>query len=583
MTTTQAPPARPRPVDRPASRCRPRSLLRRVLAGLVLLAMLAGCATMPTTGPVMAADPIFPREDRVVLVAYGPQPGATAPQIVQGFLRAVAAGAADDFAVAREYLAGPVAQRWDPLAQVRVYEERDELHLSQTDTGAIRVRVQAGANVDARGRYSTSGPDTTIETDFSLARDHTGEWRIVELEDGVLLSPAAFDAQFASHPLYFLTHDRRMIVPEIRWFPRRNVATQIVRSLLDGPSPWLAGSVTTAFPPSTRLAVDSVVVADGVAQVELSAEVLGIDEAQTALVLAQLYESLRTVPAVRSVEVRAAGTRLPAPETPPNLSPAYITRQAVALGEDEVLAFTGAELQPAPEYLPLPSADVRGLAVPYDDAPGRSVVVLDGDLLMTVPTPEAEATTLYVGSDLVDPSIDRHGWAWTSHRNSDGRLIAVAESGAVAEVTARWLTDAEVLALRISRDGARAVVVWRTEDAVRAEVAGVLRDLDDAPLQLGEPIALDEALTDVLDVAWVDEDTVAVLGAVAPGAERQVHLVGVGGRSSDLPPVPGAQRITAASGDRSLLLTTAEGELYERNGLGWTVAATGVRDPAYPG
>lgn len=556
---------------------------RLVAALAVLAALLAGCASMPTEGPVMAADPIFPGDDRVVLVAYGPQAGATPTQIVQGFLRAVAAGAADDFAVAREYLAGPVAQRWDPLARVRVYEERDELHVSQTDTGAIRVRVQAGANVDAQGRYTTSGPDMTIETDFSLVRDRTGEWRIAELDDGILLSPAAFDAQFAAHPLYFLTPDQRVIVPEIRWFPRRNVATQIVRSLLEGPSPWLAGAVTTAVPTGTRLAVDSVVVAEGVAQVELSAEVLGIDENQTALVLGQLYESLRTVPAVRSIEVRAAGTRLSMPESAVSLTPAFITRQALVLGEDGVLSFSGAELQTAAQFGELPTPNVRGLAVPYDDSPGRPVVIANDDLLVTLPTADDEATTLHVGDRLVNPSFDRHGWVWTSDRRSDGHLLAVNDVGVVHQVAARWLTDAEVLAIRISRDGARAVVVWRTEEGVRAEISGVIRDVDDVPLQLGEPVALDESLTRVVDVAWVDESTVAVLGAQGPEAEVLVHLVGVGGRSSELPPVPGAQRITAATGDRTLLLATVDGELYERNGLGWTVAALDVRDPAYPG
>lgn len=556
---------------------------RLVLALLLALVLLAGCASMPSRGPVMTADPVVQEDDRVVLVAYGPQPEASAQQIVQGFLRAVAAGGDDDFAVAREYLAGPVAQTWDPLAQVRVYEERDEVHLSTSDTAAVRARVLANASVDDEGRYTEASPDTTIEADFSLARDGQREWRIVGLDDGVLLSPAAFDAQFVQHPLYFLSHDRRALVPETRWYPQRNVATQIVRGLLAGPSPWLAPAVTTALPPSTRLAIDSVIVTDGVAEVDLTAEALGLDDEQTALLLAQINESLWAVPSVRTVVVRSAGTVVSVPDDTELLRNPYITRQPLLLTDEGVMRFTGTELAPVAGLAPLDTSDARGLALPYDAAPGAIVAVIGGDELITMPTAEADSEVLYTGKDLIDPSIDRHGWTWTSARDSDGVIAAVRDDGELAEVAARWLDGSDVLAVRVSRDGARAVVLWDSDGTSHAEITAIVRDVDNTPLYLGEPIRIGETMTEVVDVAWVDEETVAVLGASEPDAERSVHLLGVGGETTELPSVEDAVRITAGTGDRSLLLLTADGDLYERNGLGWTLALSDVHDPAYPG
>src|SRR5690606_39942012 len=101
---------RPLPVPRLLHRgARHRTLRARLLVAVAALLALAGCVSIPDSGPVRAADPLPPEGSSVTLIAYGPTPGATAHQIVQGFLRAVAAGGGDEFAVAREYLAAPVA------------------------------------------------------------------------------------------------------------------------------------------------------------------------------------------------------------------------------------------------------------------------------------------------------------------------------------------------------------------------------------------------------------------------------------------------------------------------------------------
>ena len=63
-----------------------------------------------------------------------------------------------------------------------------------------------------------------------------------------------------------------------------------------------------------------------------------------------------------------------------------------------------------------------------------------------------------------------------------------------------------------------------------------------------------------------------------------VHTVQVGGVTRRLPLVEGATTITAGRGDRSLLVGTAAGEVWVRNGAGWRQQfRSGIADPAYPG
>ncbi len=553
------------------------------LAAAVTVAVLAaaGCVSLPDSGPVTAADPVPQTGSSVALLAYGPTPDATANQIVQGFLRAVAAGGGDEFAVAREYLAGPAAETWNPRAQVRVYTARD-ITYSQAEDGAVRASAVADASVDAQGRYTEASPDSVIDLDFTLARTADGQWRIVDLDDGILVSPVVFEAQYDQYQLYFLSPDGEALVPEVRWYPDRSAGTLIVRHLLEGPSPWLAGGVTTAVPTGTRLAEDTVTVADGVAVVDLTSEPLAAEPAQRALMVAQLQESLRSVPAVQSVDVRVGGTRLPVEaEAPQLLRNPYVTGNPVVVADGQVQRFTGSELVPLVGSGAVD--DPRAPALPYDDTSGRPVVLDGTDRLVTLPSETDGGALLLTGRDLVPPSVDRHGWVWTTPRAGDGRLRAVQPNGVVAEVDASWLDGARVLAVRISRDGTRAVVVRENDDVTHVEVAAVLRDADARPLALGDPVRVGESLTDALTATWVDERTVGVLGTSGAEPAPAVHLVTIGGPTADLPPVADATWVTAATGDRTIVVGTEAGELYERNGLGWTLAASDVRDPAYPG
>ena len=84
----------------------------------------------------------------------------------------------------------------------------------------------------------------------------------------------------------------------------------------------------------------------------------------------------------------------------------------------------------------------------------------------TVPSPGIPPTVLYEGEDLAPPSIDRHGWIWTSAAQNPGNL-AVVTAGTAGTVSAPWLTGRTVEQLRVAADGARIVVVSRVKQSRR--------------------------------------------------------------------------------------------------------------------
>ncbi|MFD1716762.1 LpqB family beta-propeller domain-containing protein [Georgenia deserti] len=552
-----------------------------VLLAVVLL--VAGCASLPRSGPVTASDPDLPAPQPVGFLARGPQPGASPEEIVEGFLAASAAGYSDDFVVARTFLTGAAADTWQPLAQVRVYDEEPEL--TRGDDGGVHLSVGAAASVDGAGRYTEASEDATIDADFTLARNAQGEWRIAGLDDGVLLSAANFSSIYTESALYFLTPDRQALVPETRWFPQENLATSLVSALLEGPSPWLEPGVATAVPVGTRMVVESVTVTDGVARVDLSADSLSADGRERALLYAQVQTTLGAVAEIQDVEITAAGAPFEVSQTAPDLSSyPYTSGATLAVSEGTLVDVSGGEATPRPGSDLLSGMDLHDPAVGYEGQTATTAVLDGNDRLISAPPNGDQPIMLAEGTNLVAPSVDRFGWVWTTPTQNEGSLLAVLANGDLVDVAASWLEGGQVRAVRVSRDGARMAVAWVENNGdLVLDLASVVRTPNGVPQHLGEPVRVGENLSDVTDLAWTEENTLAALGTSSLSPEPAVHLVHLGGPTEVIPAVEGVASLTAGRGERSLVLATAGGQLYERNGPAWRLVHSGATDPALPG
>ena len=75
-----------------------------LLAALGGAGAVGACARLPRDGEVRQSDVVVAEGDSLVQSAAGPEVGASPKEIVEGFLRACAAGYSDGFATARSFL-----------------------------------------------------------------------------------------------------------------------------------------------------------------------------------------------------------------------------------------------------------------------------------------------------------------------------------------------------------------------------------------------------------------------------------------------------------------------------------------------
>lgn len=549
--------------------------MRRVWAlALVVVGLLAGCAGIPTSGPVNAGDVQVDEVSGVVALPEGPQQGATPRAIVEGFMLAGSAGLSGDFSVARQFLAGDAARTWDPSSGTTVSSQTT---LAQTGDGQLTASLDVIGKVDKAGRFAEAA-DARESVTFDLVQVD-GQWRISDPPPGLVVSERVFQQQYRAAPLYFVTADGSALVPDVRYYPARNLATSVVQGLLAGPSPWLRDAVTTAVPDGVELKPEAVTVgSDGTAQVVLQPAATAMAATSRGTMLAQIARSL-DLPGIRSVQVRAGvdGVLLDGEKVfadPPVQLP-------VMLSGDALVQLEGGTLAPVGGVGPLAGLDAGSPAV--DTTGAVRVALSGGDTLVRLPANGAGAVPIVSGGQLAAPSVDRLDWVWTARATVGSGVLAVGPQGQVVALTADWLAGRTVTAVRVSRDGARVAVVSVGATGTTVDVAGVVRDSSGAPASIGASIQVGAGLAAADQVVWLDSSTLVVLGHVAGAAV--LSRVPVTGPTETLPTVSDAASVAAGSGERTMLVATSSGELRRYDGRTWVEVpgAPAVRGPAYPG
>lgn len=554
------------------------SLLTAALAGV----LLAGCGGLPTSGPVRAGDVAVEDPGVPIALAADPVVDGSPEAIVAGFLSAGAAGLSDDFQVARKYLTSPASVRWQPRARVLVHPSQGP-EIDVRDDGRAVVTVSVLGELSASGVYTEAAPGAREEYLLTLVQDMNDQWRIASLYDGVLMSARAFEQEYRAVPVYFGSADRTQLVPDLRWFPAGKTVTSAVDALLDGPSTWLRDAVISGVPEGSRLA-STVVVEDNAAQVDVVAQVNLTGGSDRDLLQAQLNATLGRLAGVviNDVEVSVGGVPWPPGPVP------ELDRDIAPLGGPYLLVGDQLAVVERGEVVPVPDvADLDGLAVnnPAIGLDGRIRVALSGtSRLLLLPRESGEPVELLRGRDLVPPTVDRFGYVWSGPAVSDGTVVAVTTEGEQAVVSVGWLDGRTVRSMRVSRDGTRIAVISVGEDErISIDVAGVVRDEQGQPQRVGERWQVGASLTDAVEVSWVDEVTLAVLGQGPPQQVPAMHLVAVGGPTESLPPLEQAIGIATGRGDRTQYLVDAEETLFLRQASSWAEVATGVRDAVFPG
>lgn len=578
------------------------------LAGAVAVS-LAGCGGLPTPTGVRpgndGAAAAAPEPERIQVLLPGPRPGASAEQIIAGFLdaqRSPDAGHAD----ARQFLAPGTP--WDDTAGAVVYRAGTQAVRPTATPGEFAVSVKTIGQISRTGAFRLDlEPNGTLrEPGYKVARDPaSGELRLTAVPQGVRISQSDLDRSFAAVNVYFLARDDtgtatdRLVADRVFLPVSAPTAQAAVARLLAGPSDALSGAVATAVPPKATLA-SPVRVQDGVVTVDLSAGVQQLSGPERRRLAAQLVWTLtplsnltgvRLLAQGRPLEVPGAGVvqsqsdrLVPPPDEVDEATLLYVRDHRLA-ALDTVLTVT----QALPEQLPVVAGarnprdgQVAVLARPAAGRPDVVQVVQAGSAPVQVFSRDRLA-------ELSWGSGARGLWVLEPGPSPLVWLVPAMEADPEARPRAvpydRPAGAGVLTQLQVSRDGTRVAMVFGQGRDAQLFVGTLL--LGPHGLRIVRPSPVARSLTAVTDVAWQDGTRLAVLAAPVPGEALVPLIVAVDGSAVTVFPRPGPDEALvalAAAPNQPLAVLTKAGELFRDNGeIFLSQRKGGVTALSYPG
>jgi hypothetical protein len=555
-------------------------LYSRVLAAAVLL---SGCSGIPNSSEVKYGEEISADTSAqfVRVIARPPSLDMTPEEIVRGFLEA-SADPSENYGIARQYLDSESAGNWNPLTGIEIYEP-STIEVSG-DSPTLTVSAAKLGTISDLGRYQSGDPGSLTSKSFELKQDVSGQWRIADLNDGILLSSGDVDRSFRSFPIYFFNTELTSLITDNVLVPvgDSGAATSLVRSLLDGPSAYLSPVAASAFPVGTTLTYGSVPVTNGVAQVDLSDEVLGADETTRRALSAQLVWTLSVLPNVSAVQISVSGQPLALSNigalqtiqdwqgfsTLPN---SEMTNLNVIRSEKIFSVVNGSDnlkyIAPAPLLFAAPN--------PIDNR--IATVTADRKSLQVASAAESQFEIVAQGDQISKPSWDRDGNIYFSDTGegvrevlSDGRLRPVP-------VTLSTLgANDQVKQVAVASDGVRIAAVL--SDGIQDVVAvGAIFKTDSETRIIGLH-RIERSITSVRDIAWSSPTSVSVIGSDESNSELLFDVSLLDGKTRLFSTPIGAQQISV-DGTGKIFVSAVDGAnqlVFQQSFGSWTQITSGI-------
>lgn len=510
--------------------------------------LLVGCMSMPTSGPVTEVDdPGVEQVDAPAdIVVRPPQPGDSTRDIVVHFLEAMEASPIST-TVAREFLSEEAAAAWNPELGTIVYATKS----SPAGNAVVTVTLEGAGRLDARGSWRGALTEAGSTLAFPMVREE-GEWRIAEAPNALIVRDSWFAQRFRQASIYFFDPTGEVLVPELVYLPTGDqLPTYLVRDLLAGPGPQLAGVERTFFPAGAT--VRPVTVDErGRAEVALQGDPAQLTPRAAELMLAQLTWTLRQVPGIRFLDVTVEGEPLrlsqgaTSSEIPVDqgseFDPAGTSAPTEPFGLRDGLLVSGPLDDPRPVSGPFGRIDLGLRSIAVDPrSTGVAGVTLDGRRVLRGPLHGADTETVQEvvtgATDLLPPGWDLSGRLWLVDRRSGGALVSVVDGDRVQRVDLPGISGTAVTSFVVSRDGTRFVAVVRGAERdvikqarVRIGDRGVVEGT--TPRVLGFD---DQLATRVRDLSWGSPTALVVLSPLTRGINEVRSLSVDGSPASGLP------------------------------------------------
>ncbi|MFE0511565.1 LpqB family beta-propeller domain-containing protein [Streptomyces sp. NPDC058964] len=597
------------------ARHRPVRAVAYATCGVVLL---AGCASMPDTGDLRDVEST-PRQDTQVRVfAMPPREDAGPGEIVQGFLEALTS---DDpnYDTARKYLSAEAARKWDPERSTTVLANgpgtaEDNQTGGREDSGNLTYTLVGSrvATVDAQQAYSPAeGP---YSRKVHLSRDpKSRQWRIDALPAGVVMGKSDFQRNYMSvNKYYFASNSPAVATGQSATvadpvFVRKRVdpMTQMVRSLLDGPTNWLGPVVRSSFPTGSALqkGVSSLTPDDqNKLIVPLNDRASRAGSGKCAEMATQLLFTMQNLtPAVDSVELQGpSGKRLC------ELNDDQAVKRPEYLyfldGKHQMVRIAGAtstSAVPVPGALGTGDRELRSVAVSRDEHTAAGVSIDGKSLYVTelasgasLGDPVVQSHGATTDDRLTTPSWDSHGDLWVADRDRANPRLLLLEQGAGRPVevqTPELSGRMRIKDVRVAADGVRIALVVEKDHKQSLLVGRIERD-EKAGEQPVVTVRGQRSTTpgweEVTAMSWAGDSRLVVVGR-EQGGVLQMRYVQVDGSAPDgLAPaaLPGVKTIAASEDDRvPLVAYSDDGIVRLPSGGQWQTVVKEGSAPVYPG
>ncbi|MGW3915388.1 LpqB family beta-propeller domain-containing protein [Streptomyces sp. NPDC005070] len=594
-----------------------------VYAGCGVL-LLAGCASMPDSGDLRGVESTPRQDSQVRVYAMPPHPGASAAEIVQGFLEALTSDDAK-YETAGKYLTDSARKTWDPYRSTTVLAGAPEPvgAPSGTKEGSrdvlFRLNGTKVATVDARHAY---GPDSgQYSGSVHLTKLKNKQWRIDGLPQGVVMGTSDFQRNYVSVNKYYYASngtsgpDRPLGTVADPVYVRAQVdpMTQIVRALLKGPTNWLDPVVRSSFPSGTELKNSDVSLSPddrNSVTVPLNKRADRIGSAKCREMAAQILLTLRdlTPTGVDEVELQRSNgsqlcvlTKARAESVASHGTGEHPEYQYFIDHEQRLVRMPGGNRDKKPE--PVPGAlgeggkKLRAAAVSRDEdtaagvsADGRNLYV--GSLVpggsLAEPVVRSQGRT--ADDRLTTPSWDAHGDLWVADRDPKKPRLLLLRKGAGEPVVVQTPElDGRIEAVRVAADGVRVALIVEKDGKSSLQIGRVERSDAGEPdgAFIVEPRSVAPQLEEVTAMSWAGDSRLVVVGS-EKGGVQQMQYVQVDGSTplGTSPSVLANVKEIAASEDEQLPLVAhseADGIVRLSAGEQWQKVVQDGTAPVYPG
>lgn len=611
--------------DRRGSGVRGRRPVRVVVIVGCGALLMAGCASMPDSGGLSGVESTPRQDSQVRVYAMPPHPGASAAEIVQGFLEALTSDDAK-YETAGKYLTDSARKTWDPYRSTTVLADAPEpvAAPSGTKDGSrdvlFRLSGSKVATVDDRHAY---GPDSGgYSGSVHLTRLKSNkQWRIDGLPQGVVMGTSDFQRNYVSVNKYFYASNgtsgsgRPLGTVADPVYVRAQVdpMTQIVRALLKGPTSWLDPVVRSSFPSGTELKNRDVSLSPddrNSVTVPLNAKADRVGSARCRQMAAQLLLTLRdlTPTGVDEVELqRSDGSQLcvlnkaGAESVTSHGTGEHPEYQYFIDHDQRLVRMPGGNRDKKPE--PVPGAlgeggkKLRAAAVSRDEgiaagvsADGRNLYV--GSLVSggSLGEPVLRSQGRTADDRLTTPSWDARGDLWVADRDPKNPRLLLLQKGAGEPIVVQAPElDGRVEAVRVAADGVRIALIVEKDGKSSLQIGRVERSKSGEPVgaYISEPRSVAPQLEEVTAMSWAGDSRLVVVGS-QKGGVQQMQYVQVDG-STPLGTSPSAlanvKEIAASEDEQLPLVAHSETDGIVRLSAGeqWQKLVQDGTAPVYPG